>query len=124
MDNLQYKDETQNMAKVSLQKGITIHRPSWLSSRIWKYETIALFSIIVNFLNRRDGTRLILKKTHNETCAQFSVPTSLHLVSTVLAVQVKAKRCSTAFPKKKGNLGFHGKAVFRNLVKFYTTKAF
>ena len=36
MDNLQYKDETQNMAKVSLQKGITIHRPSWLSSRIWK----------------------------------------------------------------------------------------
>ena len=26
--------------------------------------------------------------------------------------------------KKKGNLGFHGKAVFRNLIKFYTTKAF
>ena len=114
MDNLQYKDETQNMAKVSLQKGITIHRPSWLSSRIWKIRNYrALQHNCKHFLNRRDGTRLILKKTHNETCAQFSVPTSLHLVSTVLAVQVKAKRCSTAFPKKKREPRFSRQSSFQ-----------
>ena len=117
MDNLQYKDETQNMAKVSLQKGITIHRPSWLSSRIWKIRNYRALQHNCKLFKQKRRYKINLKKTHNETCAQFSVPTSLHLVSTVLAVQVKAKRCSTAFPKKKREPRFSRQSSFQKFGK-------
>lgn len=62
MDNLQYKDETQNMAKVSLQKGITIHRPSWLSSRIWKIRNYRALQHNCKLFKQKRRYKINLKK--------------------------------------------------------------
>ena len=125
MDNLQYKDETQNMAKVSLQKGITIHQPSWLSSRIWKIRNYRALQHNCKLFKQKRRYKINLKKKRiMRLVLSFQYLRLCIWYQQYWPCKLRQKDVRQLSRKKKGNLGFHGKAVFRNLVKFYTTKAF
>ena len=111
MDNLQYKDETQNMAKVSLQKGITIHQPSWLSSRIWKIRNYRALQHNCRLFKQKRRYKINLKKKNAlwNLCSVFTTYVFAFGINSIDRASY-GKKMFDSFPeKKKGTSVFTAK---------------